>query len=936
MLIQKIKKFNKRIKKMLSKKYLLLLVFFLSIYSINAQDTMEDYAIMAKKYFKKQEWQKAKEIIEEGLRQDDTDSNLRMLLGRYYYVKKDFQNARYQLVKSLQYDKTNFDAKHLLVNVEMNSKHYSSAICYINELLEVNPYWKQLWLKKIEIYRLQGNITETTRMLRRLNQIYPEDESVQKDYIYNTQQEITRLKKEGKFNEAVTLAEELAKIDNKQADIYVDIINSLLTAGDKEKALLYAEKGIQKFPENKIYITKKVAILSEMNRNAEALEFLKRKMSKKSDSQLQKSYDELVVESARIQSNNDPYTLYGKILEKNPKDEEALTYLLNNAISKGYYNDALDFIAKAKKIKGETKELLSKEYFVYKQLGNESKSNQLLQKLYAKFPNDSDVKDDFIAFQYNTAKQLMLEGNHLEAIDLLQKISNQRKQNDYYEPAKLGLFQCYLKTGLYDKALVIINEFLKEKPNDDSRNLKKINALVASEDYTNAFDMYLELIEKSTEPKKTIYANGFEEEGLAFIKKAIEEQNIDEAYDVVKKILLVKPNSKLGLQYAISLSYQMKDDVTMLDAAKEATTRYPDNLQFKVKLAESYTAQKKYDNAIQLVSPLLERFPHNKSLVNIYSQNAHFKSKEFIKKKENDAALQLVNSALHFDKDNKELKYDKGLLLETKKVFDSAYYYQKQYEPSLMELPDFRRHLAVLENKTFKNEIGVYHLRSRIQGSQEFSSISTMEYMYKGNKNTYTFRLNYSGRDEGAGIQPIVEWYHPFNNKFYAKLNLGYGTKYFAKIQTQLSLYKTFGNDYELELGLGFRQLPDQINMIQGGIGFSKDWQSIWWNIKAGIFSIDNTMFYNCSTDARFYVFNEKRSCLQVVGSVGTVSDLQSLNFNLYNTWNAFNTMVGAGPKYMINSHFTIGLLGSWNTIKISEKNYTNMYNLYFQTQISF
>ncbi|WP_164849128.1 tetratricopeptide repeat protein [Flavobacterium columnare] len=921
---------------MLSKNYLLLFVFIFSISFLNAQDTMEDYSIMAKKYFKKQEWQKAKEIIEEGLKQDETDSNLRMLLGRYYYVKKDYQNARYQLVKSLQYDKTNFDAKHLLVNVEMNSKHYSSAICYINELLEVNPYWKQLWIKKIEIYRLQGNITETSRMLKRLNQIYPEDESVQKDYIYNTQQEIIRLKKEGKLNEAVTLAEELAKIDNKQADIYVDIINSLLTAGDKEKALLYAEKGIQKFPENRLYITKKVAILSEMNRNAEALEFLKRKMAKKNDPQLQKSYDELVIESARIQSNHDPYTLYGKILEKNAKDEEALAYLLNNSISKGYYNDALDFISKAKKVKGETKEILSKEYFVYKQLGNESKSNQLLQKLYSKFPNDSDVRDDFIAFQYNTAKQFMLEGNHLEAIELLQKISNQKKQNDYYEPAKLGLFQCYLKTGLYDKALAIINDFLREKPNDDSRNLKKINALVASEDYTNAFDMYLQLIEKSNEPKKTIYANGFEEEGLAFVKKALEEQNIEEAYQVVKKILEVKPASKLGLQYAISLSYQMKDNTAMLDAAKQATTQYPDNLKFKVKLAESYTAQKEYDNAMTVALPLLKKFPRNKPLVNIYSENVHFKTKELLKDKQHDTALELVNSALLFDKDNKELKYDKGLLLETKKVFDSAYYYQKQYEPSLMELSDFKRHLQILENKTFKDEIGIYHLRSRIQGSQEYSSISTMEYNHKGNKNTYTFRLNYSGREEGTGTQSIIEWYHPFNHKIYIRLNAGYGTKYFSKIQTQLSLYKAFGNDYEIELGLGFRQLPSQINMIQGILGLSKDWSSAWWNIKAGVFSIDNTMFYNCSTDARFYVFNEKRSCLQVVGSIGTVSDLQSLNFNLYNTWNAFNTMVGAGPKYMINSNFTVGLLGSWNTIKISEKNYTNMYNLYFQTQISF
>ncbi|QYS89768.1 hypothetical protein [Flavobacterium davisii] len=73
---------------MLSKNYLLLFVFIFSISFLNAQDTMEDYSIMAKKYFKKQEWQKAKEIIEEGLKQDETDSNLRMLLGRYYYVKK--------------------------------------------------------------------------------------------------------------------------------------------------------------------------------------------------------------------------------------------------------------------------------------------------------------------------------------------------------------------------------------------------------------------------------------------------------------------------------------------------------------------------------------------------------------------------------------------------------------------------------------------------------------------------------------------------------------------------------------------------------------------------------------------------------------------------------------------------------------------------------
>ncbi|MDI9309065.1 MAG: tetratricopeptide repeat protein [Limnohabitans sp.] len=910
--------------------------FLLNVSLLNAQDTMEEYSIMAKNYIKKQEWENAKKIIDEGLKQDETDSNLKMLLGKYYYYKKDYKNARYHLVKSLQFDKTNLDAKQLLVNVEMNSKHYSSAICYINELLEINPYWKQLWIKKIEIYRLQGNLVETSRLLKRLNQIYPEDTTIQKDYIYNTQQEIIRLKKEGKFTQALSLAEDLAKMDSQQPDMYVDIINTLLSAGDKEKALMYAEKGIQKFPNVREYTIKKVGILSEMNRNTEAVEFLQKQMAKKPDAQLQKYYDDILTESARIQANNDPYTLYGKILEKNPGNEEALTYLINNAISKGYYNDALGYIAKAKKSKGETKEILSKEYFIYKQLGNESKANQFLLKLYSKFPNDSDVKDDYLAFQYANAKQLMQDGNHIDAIDVLEKIVAQKNSNDYLEPAKLGLFQCYLKTGLHDKALVVINDFLKKQPNDESKQLKKISALVVSDDYKNAFDMYLQLIEKAKEPKKSIYKNGFEENGLLYIKKSIEEQNLDNAYDITKKILQLKPNSKPALQYAINLAYQMNEVDDMFQNAKQATEQYPDDLQFKVKLAEAFTAKKEHDKAIAEVLPLLEKYPHSKSLAGVYSENAHKKAKDLMKQKQNEAALQLVNSALRYDVNNLDLKYDKGLLLETKKEYDSAYAYQKIYQPSLLELSDFKRHLETLKNKMYKNEIGLYHLRSRLKDNQEYSLISTLEYVRKNAKNTYMFRINYSGREEGAGVQPIAEWYHVFTDKLYTKVNVGYGTQYFPKISGQLSVFKAFKNDYEVELGAGYRQLPDDIQMIQGTLGVSKDWEKVWWNVKANVFTIDNVLFYNCSSDTRFFVLNEKKSYMQLVGSIGTVSDIQSLNFNLYQTWNAFNTMVGAGPKYMLNSNITLGLLGSWNTIKVTDSKYTSMYNLYFQTQIAF
>ena len=70
----------------------------------------------------------------------------------------------------------------MLVNVEELSGNYSSAICYVNELLEINPYWKGLWLRKIDLYKKQGNFAEANELLKRLRQIYPNDASISSDW----------------------------------------------------------------------------------------------------------------------------------------------------------------------------------------------------------------------------------------------------------------------------------------------------------------------------------------------------------------------------------------------------------------------------------------------------------------------------------------------------------------------------------------------------------------------------------------------------------------------------------------------------------------------------------------------------------------------------------------------------------------------------------
>lgn len=144
--------------------------------------TPDYYASAVRAMFKRGQWEQGKRLLDEGLRHYAETNDLNELNGRYYYHRKDYGRARYYLVVAVRDNPQNVEAKQLLVSVEEATGNYSSAICYVNELLEVNPYWKGLWRKKIGLFRLQGNNVEADRLLKRLHQIYPNDSAVAREY----------------------------------------------------------------------------------------------------------------------------------------------------------------------------------------------------------------------------------------------------------------------------------------------------------------------------------------------------------------------------------------------------------------------------------------------------------------------------------------------------------------------------------------------------------------------------------------------------------------------------------------------------------------------------------------------------------------------------------------------------------------------------------
>lgn len=924
---------------MLTKKYLqkntaffamVLLFCSIATTTVYAQSTEESTFQKANKFFKQNRLEEGKQMVDIGLAESPFDADLLMLNGKYYHEKKNNDKARYNLIKSLQYDPNNVDAKQILTNVEIEDKHYSAAICYINELLQVNPYWKGLWRKKIEVYKLQGNTEEASRLLKRIKQIYPEDDQFKEDYRYNLETEIRNLKKAGKMDAALKIADELMMVDKTNPNLYVDVINTNLAAGDYDKALVYANRALSFMPNNTYLITKKASILVDIGDVNEALNFIKSK-NKSSNGQLTALYNQLLLQSARSQNDKDPYTLYGKILERSPGNTEALDYLLNTSLSKGYYTDAQNYIKMAKKSGGENKKLLSKEYTLYVQMGNDSKANSILTKLYARFPEDSDIRDNYINYQYKLARQNMLNQQYQEALIQLTFLTKLSK-NDYSERCLQELTEAFLKIGRKEEAFATVQKLNNEYPNNIDNKLRKVSVLIALDRDEEALTIYEDFLKNVNQSEFENYLIAYDEIGTQFLKKLVKAGQIQKVFEVADRIIALNPESELAYTYAINAAFSINDNELMLKYAQKSIEANPDSIIFKTKYAEALYKNEMFEQVGNLLKELLTNNPYNNDIINTNTQYTLDYGKILYKNKDAGQLMIVTADALKYNPINKELMYQKGMAYLLLKDYAKAYEFMKFYTPSALEQASFLKEMEWLQNKVLKNQISLNYLKSNFSDKINDNSIATIEYTrFQSDIDTYTGRLNYTGRELGYGILAQAEWTHVLNKKTYFIANLGFGTRYFAKVIANGSIFRSLAKDYELELGLGYRNLPNVYTLTNLVAGISHKSENIWLNTKGLLYKTQNSLtLYNVVAQSRFYIFNDGKSHLLAMASFGTVPESGALDLSVYNTYNAFNTMVGGGGQYMINKRLTLSVLGSWYNFKFIPGTYSNLHNLYF------
>ena len=925
-------------------KYLTCFTIFLSLAAaevVHAQGlkpSVAGYVRRAEGYVNANAWNSAKREIDAGLEIIPDDSDLRYLNGYYYYVIGDMNEARYNLTRSVQGNDDQVKAKRLLIDVEDYLQHYSSAICYINELLEIQPYDRDLWRRKIALYRKLNNDVEADAALQRLNHIFPNDTLVLADIRRRDMETRDNILRNSSLAEAATNLERWIDTDPHVRDYYLELISVYAKMGDYDHALATAKRGLEVFPNDQELINKAAGIMTELGNYSQAYAFIK---DKRYGSNV---YNYILSEMAADARMHDPYEANGRYYLAT-HDRDALNYLINTAITRSYYDDARSYLQEAIRLDGRTPALLMKLYNVEKQAGNDRAANRLLTELYENAPDDEDLLESYT--------------------EMMLRLCDQDFVGEQWEDANQHL----------GRVLDLIDETSEYWPSAVSRKILVLGRLNRLEEARELYE-----ISAAASPENQLrFASAYEELATARLKALMEDEHYEEAYREAEALLSAVPESEPALRCLINTSQTLKLNEAFYKYAAMGYAAYPTVPYFIVKQAISLQQQGRNADALALLRPNPDEnefvYPQVASTYTGISQDW---ANDLLKNNMPDVAMEVIDRALLYDPDNKDLLYTKGLAYEKLKDFDHAYEYQhRYYNPSNAEQEEFMEHMSYLGFKGFKNRLEASYTHAFFDARDEtlatiahLYSIASVAYTRIEKRHSFTGQINYKGIDGyragedvqpgGSGLEFIATWEHEYNRGWRTSLGGSISTQFFNRFGADFTVSHVSKGNWTTSLRLGYRRTPpsylylggDYIGMYAKGEynvflitpALEKAWDRASLRLSTDLIQMQGSLYYNIGMKASFFFNDDDTSCISFLTGFGSFPELVFFEQTALRDVSHTNTMVGFDARLLCTRQLAIGLTGSWNTCYNPARqsdgtlidSYKNIYAIALRAQIAF
>lgn len=956
----------------MNKSIYILIVILLSQLTIYSQQEVYDssdlYFEEAKQSIADENFARAAKLSWRGLKLAPEDLDLKTLLGKAHLQMGRYDTARYVLKQVYYKRRKDIDVLKYLVNIEQTTQRYSDAICFVNELLEITPYSRGWHIRKISIYKEMGNFEEAERALKRIYQIYPNDTELEQQYNYIMIGDGDDAIKNKNYDDANKIYKTIIDNTPDNRDAYIGIIRNEILKGNPEAALQYTNRSLLELPLDRELVEKKIGLLEELGRHEEAIVYIKTDRIRTNFPDIYRTtLPYLMQQAAGFNEYNDPYEINKKLADING-NSEALDYVINNAMGKGYYIDAEFHLNKALKRSPNSKKYLIKQMELYRATQNKEEYDKAVLAIYEKFPTDTDIIYAYNKLMYDRAKDLVADKQYDVALPIFEELIS---SPDFQKEAEQQIYGIHISQKRYDEAADQIDKLIGLEPDNPEHLLKKSTLYQEMELFDDALDITRSL--EQSYPLNLRYPSLYVDQVEAYATYLMREQRYNAVIPVVEDGLTRENNNKRLLDLAINASSAIPDYQKGINFSQSALSFYPNNKNFKLKLSNLYSQNKEYDKAKAVLDTLRSVYVYDRKIKNALAEVLFYRAKNqeeeglidealvnydsavalnpddrgslmrminlHINQKPYNESLDFVNQKLDEKPDDNFLKYKKGIVFELLQQYDSAYYYQKFREiDNPFEKQEWNLNLEVLKAEQLKNQIAATYLQATSDSIAFSTSLASLNYSRKYTKMTYGADLNYAARTSGVGVQAGLNASRIFSETLYANVGVLVGSQFFPKLVIYGNAYKGFKSGYEAQVGLSLARLQNDKNYYTLSLGAAKTWEDIWVNARASLMSTNvdffqtdpitgdlerdaagnpiisssgSFLFTNFMLQARINV-NPRKDYFSVLVSGGSAPFDQRLEFQ-QNTFLSFtNVMIGAGYMYHMTARSSLLVNGTW------------------------
>ncbi|MET6997998.1 tetratricopeptide repeat protein [Chitinophaga defluvii] len=495
------------------------------------------------------------------------ETELRMEAAAYYANTDPYLLYRAILEKN----PGNQEALNKLIGFSMSRGAYKEALEWINRGLKSNPNNLKLLSQKIDMLEGDRKYTEAALLAERLWQRNPSADLKARLVtlqIASGRYYLSQLQ----YDEAITAFERVLTLEPNNKEALENIVNTYIARKDVKNALLTLDKAISYYPADDLLLLKKSSILADAGRFEEAAQ-IAAALSKKSpgDTRFAAAFTAQRLAAGRTLMQAEEYDLakeqFTQVLEQDPKNEDALNYMINLESGTGQSEQALYYANQALLYNPGNKDLLLKKAGVLDQLKRYPEAADIMQQLIRRYPYTAKYKTAYLS-------SLLASGNRYQQNNMPDSALSVFTQVLTLNPKDSLALQyttnILMGTKQYDSALVYVNEGIKYYPDNTTFLMKRATILENQQAFAAASLAADSLVKLNASPVNTDYADYLKSKtlknqfGLFFLHSSFDYNDDPYSIATIEYRRFMKRGS-----YAARVNYAGRKEGTGLQAEGE-------------------------------------------------------------------------------------------------------------------------------------------------------------------------------------------------------------------------------------------------------------------------------------------------------------------------------------------------------------------------------